>query len=79
MAGATFVKAPATAFFAPRLGKRGGVLVLDERRRPTRQIDTSKPNIYSMVIGMNPGAEMREIGEVDYEHAAITAGEDFPP
>ena len=38
------------------------------------QIDTSKPNIYSMVIGMRPDAEMRAIGEIDYEHASIVGG-----
>lgn len=38
------------------------------------QIDTSRPNIYSMVIGMRPDAEMRAIGEIDYEHASIVGG-----
>jgi putative ABC transport system permease protein len=27
-----------------------------------------------MIIGLRPGAELRAIGEVDYEHAQIIAG-----
>jgi hypothetical protein len=43
----------------------------------TPQIDPSKPNAYAMVIGLHPGAELRAIGEVDYEHARIIAGRDL--
>jgi putative ABC transport system permease protein len=39
----------------------------------TPQIDPSKPNAYAMVIGLRPGAELRAIGEVDYEHAQLIA------
>ena len=38
------------------------------------QIDPSKPNAYAMLIGLRPGAELRAIGEVDYEHAQLIAG-----
>ncbi len=40
----------------------------------TPQIDPSKPNAYAMLIGLRPGAELRAIGEVDYEHAQLIAG-----
>jgi hypothetical protein len=40
----------------------------------TPHIDPSKPNAYAMIIGLRPGAELRAIGEVDYEHARIIAG-----
>jgi len=40
----------------------------------TPQIDASKPNAYAMLIGLRPGAELRAIGEVDYEHARLIAG-----
>jgi putative ABC transport system permease protein len=40
----------------------------------TPQIDPSKPNAYAMIIGLRPGAELRAIGEVDYEHARLVAG-----
>jgi putative ABC transport system permease protein len=40
----------------------------------TPQIDPSKPNAYTMIIGLRPGAELRAIGEVDYEHARLIAG-----
>ena len=40
----------------------------------TPQIDPSKPNAYAMLIGLHPGAELRAIGEVDYEHAQLIAG-----
>lgn len=38
------------------------------------QMDASKKNAYSMVIGLHPGASLRAIGEVDYENARIVAG-----
>jgi len=37
-------------------------------------IDPSKRNAYAMVIGLPPGAALRAIGEIDYEHATIIAG-----
>jgi ABC-type antimicrobial peptide transport system permease subunit len=37
-------------------------------------IDPSKRNAYAMVIGLHPGAALRAIGEIDYEHATIIAG-----
>jgi ABC-type lipoprotein release transport system permease subunit len=40
----------------------------------TPQVDASKKNAYSMVIGLHPGAALRAIGEVDYENAHIVAG-----
>src|SRR6266511_3096172 len=40
----------------------------------TPQIDPSKPNAYAMIIGLRPAAELRAIGEVDYEHARLIAG-----
>lgn len=40
-------------------------------------IDASKKNAYAMVIGLNPGAALRAIGEVDYENARIVAGRAF--
>lgn len=40
----------------------------------TPHIDPSKPNAYAMIIGLRPGAELRAIGEVDYEHVRIIAG-----
>ncbi len=40
----------------------------------TPQIDPSKPNAYAMIIGLQPGAPMRAIGEVDYENARIVTG-----
>lgn len=39
------------------------------------QIDTSRPNSYSIIIGMRPESEMRATGEIDYEHAKIIAGQ----
>lgn len=39
------------------------------------QIDTSRPNSYSILIGMRPESQMRAIGEVDYEQAKIIAGQ----
>ena len=39
------------------------------------QIDTSRPNAFSILIGMQPESEMRVIGEVDYESAKIIAGQ----
>lgn len=38
------------------------------------QVDPSSPNAYAMIIGLQPGAPMRAIGEVDYENAKIIAG-----
>lgn len=38
------------------------------------QVDPSRPNAYAMIIGLQPGAPMRAIGEVDYENAEIVAG-----
>jgi len=38
------------------------------------QVDPSRPNAYAMIIGLQPGAPMRAIGEVDYENAEIIAG-----
>ncbi len=43
------------------------------------QIDPSVLNAYAMVIGLQPGAPMRAIGEVDYENARIVAGRAFSP
>ncbi|MDP2332936.1 MAG: ABC transporter permease [Reyranella sp.] len=43
------------------------------------QIDPSVPNAYAMVIGLRPGAQMRAIGEVDYENARVVAGRVFGP
>ncbi|HEV8553204.1 MAG TPA: ABC transporter permease [Casimicrobiaceae bacterium] len=40
----------------------------------TPQVDPSKKNAYSMLIGLHPGAALRAIGEVDYENARIVAG-----
>lgn len=40
----------------------------------TPQVDPSKKNAYSMLIGLHPGAALRAIGEVDYENARIIAG-----
>lgn len=37
-------------------------------------VDPSRKNPYSMMIGMHPGAALRAIGEVDYENAKILAG-----
>ena len=42
-------------------------------------IDALKKNAYAMVIGLNPGAALRAIGEVDYESARIVAGRAFTP
>lgn len=39
------------------------------------QIDTSRPNAFSVLIGMKPESEMRAFGEVDYENAQIIAGQ----
>ena len=38
------------------------------------QVDPSRPNAYAMIIGLQPYAPMRAIGEVDYENAEIIAG-----
>jgi putative ABC transport system permease protein len=43
----------------------------------TPQIDARRPNAYAMVIGLQPGAALRAIGEVDYENARIIAGRPF--
>lgn len=40
-------------------------------------IDPSKRNAYAMVIGLHPGAALRTIGEIDYEHANLIAGRTF--
>jgi ABC-type antimicrobial peptide transport system permease subunit len=45
----------------------------------TPQIDTTRPNAYAMIIGTPPGASLRAIGEVDYEHARIVAGRTLTP
>jgi putative ABC transport system permease protein len=45
----------------------------------TPQIDPTRPNAYAMVIGLPPGAALRAIGEVDYEHARLVAGRAFEP
>jgi len=42
-------------------------------------IDPSKRNAYAMVIGLHPGAALRAIGEIDYEHATIIAGRSLGP
>lgn len=42
-------------------------------------VDPSKRNAYSMVIGLHPGAALRAIGEVDYENAHITVGRSLAP
>ena len=42
-------------------------------------IDPSKKNAYAMVIGLQPGAALRAIGEIDYENARIIAGRSFRP
>lgn len=41
------------------------------------QVDPTKSNAYAMVIGLHPGAALRAIGEVDYEHARIVVGRSF--
>lgn len=43
------------------------------------QMDASKKNAYSMLIGLHPGAALRAIGEVDYENARIVAGRNLRP
>ncbi len=43
------------------------------------QIDPTRPNAYAMVIGLQPGAALRAIGEVDYENARLIAGRSFRP
>ncbi len=43
------------------------------------EVDPSKKNAYAMVIGLHPGAALRAIGEVDYEHARIAAGRNLTP
>ena len=43
------------------------------------QIDPSVPNAYAMLIGLQPGAPLRAIGEVDYENARIVAGRGLDP
>ncbi len=40
-------------------------------------INTVFPNAYAMIIGMRTDAEMRAIGEIDYESARIIAGRKF--
>ncbi len=40
----------------------------------TPQTDPSKPNAYAMIIGLQPGAPLRAIGEVDYENARVIVG-----
>ena len=45
----------------------------------TPQVDPSQPNAYAMIIGLEPGAPMRAIGEVDYERAQIIAGRELGP
>lgn len=42
-------------------------------------IDPSKRNAYAMMIGLRPGAQLRAIGEVDYENAKIIAGRSLGP
>jgi len=42
-------------------------------------INTMFPNAYAMIIGMQTNAEMRAIGEIDYEAARIIAGRRFNP
>lgn len=39
------------------------------------QIDTSRSNPFSILVGMRPESEMRAPGEIDYEHARIIAGQ----
>lgn len=41
------------------------------------EIDPAKRNAYAMVIGLRPGAALRAIGEIDYEHARIITGRSF--
>lgn len=41
------------------------------------QIDTTRSNAFSILIGMEPESEMRVMGEVDFEHAKIIAGQGF--
>ncbi len=43
------------------------------------QIDPTRPNAYAMVIGLHPGAALRAIGEVDYEHTRVVAGRGLRP
>lgn len=40
----------------------------------TPEVDATRPNAYAMIIGLQPTAPMRAIGEVDYENARIIAG-----
>lgn len=42
-------------------------------------INTMFPNAFAMIIGMQPNAEMRAVGEIDYEAARIIAGRKFNP
>lgn len=42
-------------------------------------INTTFPNAYAMIIGVRPGAELRAIGEIDYEAVHIIAGHDLQP
>lgn len=42
-------------------------------------INTTFPNAYAMVIGVRPGAELRAIGEIDYEAVRIIAGRNLLP
>jgi hypothetical protein len=43
------------------------------------EVDPSRRNAYAMVIGLRPGAALRAIGEIDYEHAKIIAGRSLGP
>ena len=43
------------------------------------EVDPSRRNAYAMVIGLHPGAALRAIGEIDYEHATIIAGRSLRP
>lgn len=40
-------------------------------------INTIYPNAYAMIIGMRPDAELRAIGEINFEAARIIAGRSF--
>lgn len=54
-----------------------GMIVKIEEYIYRTQIDTTRSNSFSILIGMQTESEMRVMGEVDLEHAKIIAGQAF--
>lgn len=85
MSGASYSENKATAnntLSTETVGKikripRADTIVKVEEYIYRTQIDTTRSNPFSILIGMQPESEMRVMGEIDSEHAKIIAGQSF--